>query len=326
MVRGIEHRDIFQDELDRRDLLARLAAVTTAGAWEVYAWALMPNHLHLLVRTGGRPLGRTMGSLLGGYAGAFNRRHRRRGHLFQNRFRSVVVQEEPYLLELVRYIHLNPLRAGLVRDLRGLEDYPWSGHSVLLGKQSQSWQAADMILGRFGRRVGEARRLYRRFVAEGVSQGRRPDLTGGGLRRSAGGWEGVAALSRGRERWAFDERVLGSGSFVERLLAEVAPPPGIAPARAWRALNRVLAKLAASFAVSEAELTRGSRRRAVAAVRAAIGVVAVDGLGLPVTRVARALGVTPMPLARSLSRGRQLLAERGLKVQLLAKEGMGREK
>jgi len=326
MVRGIEHRAIFQDELDRRDFVARLATVTMTGAWEVYAWALMPNHLHLLVRTGRRPLGRTMGSLLGGYAGAFNRRHRRRGHLFQNRFRSVVVEEEPYLLELVRYIHLNPLRAGLVHDLHALEAYPWSGHSVLLGRQSQPWQAVDTVLGQFGRRVGEARRHYRRFVVEGVDKGRRPDLTGGGLRRSAGGWEGVAALGRGRERWAFDERVLGSGPFVERLLAEVAPAPDLGLARAWRALSHIRAQLAASFAVSEAELTRGSRRRAVAAARAAVGVVAVDGLGLPVTRVARALGVTPMPLARSLSRGRQLLTVLRLKVQALVRSGLEQDK
>ena len=145
---------------------------------------------------------------------------------------------------------------------------------------------------------------------------------GGGLRRSAGGWEGLAALRRGRERWAFDERVLGSGPFVERLLAEVPPAPGVAPARAWRALDRVRAQLAAAFAVTEAELVAGSRRRPVAAARAAVGAVAVYGLGLPLTRVARALGVTPMPLARALARGQQLLAARGLRVETLALEGL----
>lgn len=322
MVRGIEGRSIFQDAADRRDFVARLAAVTAADAWAVYAWALLPNHLHLLVRTGRRPLGRTMGALLAGYAGAFNRRHRRHGHLFQNRYRSIVVEEEPYLLELTRYIHLNPLRAGLVRDLPTLDRYPWAGHSVLLGQARQPWQAVDTILGQFGRRVGEARRRYRQFVAEGVRQGRRPDLMGGGLRRSAGGWEGLFMLRRGRERWTFDERVLGSGPFVEHLLAEVAPVPGVAPAQAWRAFDRVRARLAETFAVPEAELAAGGRRRPVAAARAAVGAVAVHGLGLPLTRVARALGVTPMPLARSLLRGQQLLAARGLTVETLALEGL----
>ena len=322
MVRGIERRPIFRDDRDRRDFVERLAAVTDAKAWEVYAWALLPNHLHLLVRTGRRPLARTMGSLLAGYAGAFNRRHKRHGHLFQNRFKSIVTEEEPYMLEVTRYIHLNPLRAGVVRDLAALDRYPWTGHSVLLGKRSHPWQTVDPILGQFGRRVGAARLRYRQFVAEGIALGRRPDLIGGGLRRSAGGWEGLATLRRGRERWAFDERVLGSGPFVDRLLAEVAPAPPVTPARAWRAFDRIRAQLASVFGVTEAELTGGSRRRPVAAARAAVGAMAVTGLGLPLTRVARALGVTPMPLVRALPRGHTLLTERGLRLEKIAQEAV----
>ncbi len=161
-----------------------------------------------------------------------------------------------------------------------------------------------------------ARQRYRQFVADGISQGRRPDLTSGGLRRSAGGWESLAALRRGRERWAFDERVLGSGPFVDRLLAEVPPGPPVTPARAWRAFDRLRAHLAATFGVAEAEIVRGGRRRPVAA----IGAVAVRGLGLPVTRVARALGVTPMPLLRGVERGRMLLQARKLDVAELARE------
>ena len=82
MVRGIERRAVCRGDRDRRDFLARLAALATAHAWAVYAWARLPNHAHLLVRTGVRPLARTRGGLLAGYAGAFNRRHRRQGHLF----------------------------------------------------------------------------------------------------------------------------------------------------------------------------------------------------------------------------------------------------
>ena len=100
MVRGIERWPIFRDDRDRRDFVARLATLTGAQAWEVYAWALLPNHLHLLVQTGRRPLARTMRFLLAGYAGAFNRRHHRVGHLFQNRYKSIVVDEEVYFSEL----------------------------------------------------------------------------------------------------------------------------------------------------------------------------------------------------------------------------------
>jgi REP element-mobilizing transposase RayT len=138
MVRGIERRRIFQDDTDRADFVGRLATLVTATGVTVYAWALLPNHAHLLVRTGSRPLGRVMRSLLTGYAGAFNRRHHRVGHLFQNRYKSIVVEEEPYLLELVRYLH--PLRAKVVPDLRRLDRSPWTGHSALLGTRPRPWQ------------------------------------------------------------------------------------------------------------------------------------------------------------------------------------------
>jgi REP element-mobilizing transposase RayT len=100
MVRGLERHAIFRDTRDRRDFLARVAARAQAHAWAVSAWALLPNHAHLLVRTGQRPLAATLRALLAGYAGAFNRRHHRVGHLFQNRYKSILVEEAPYLLEL----------------------------------------------------------------------------------------------------------------------------------------------------------------------------------------------------------------------------------
>jgi putative transposase len=95
MVRGLERRVIFRDDADRDNFVTRVAALADAWAWSVYAWALLPNHAHLLVRTGTRPLPRSMRSLLTGYAGAFNRRHQRVGHLFQSRSKSIVVEEEP---------------------------------------------------------------------------------------------------------------------------------------------------------------------------------------------------------------------------------------
>jgi len=138
--RGIERRSIFADDEDRSEFLGRLAALVRAEHFAVYAWALMSNHFHLLLRTGNRGLSSSMQVLLGGYAAAFNCRHERCGHLFQNRFKSTVVDEDGYCLELVRYIHLNPLRAGVVADLERLGHYRWTGHATLLGHLETSWQ------------------------------------------------------------------------------------------------------------------------------------------------------------------------------------------
>ena len=321
MVRGLERRALFRDDRDRDDLLNRLAAVCERTGLEVLAWALLPNHFHLLVRSPGHTAGHgsqhglatAMRRLLTGYVGAFNRRHHRVGPLVQGRYKSILVEEDPYLLQLVRYLHLNPLRGGLVEDLNALDRYTWTGHSALMGRVPRTWQAVAEVLGQFGDTRREARRRYRQFVAEGIAQGRRPELQGGGLRRSAGGWEAVAALRRGREQWAADERILGSGPFVERVLEELRPPqPAWSRAQALETLPELLKRCAGVWGVEPGEVSGGSRRRAVAHARAAASALAVSYLGLSAAAVARFLGVTPAVVLRSVERGLRLLAERRL--------------
>jgi putative transposase len=99
----------------------------------------------------------------------YNRRHRRSGHVFQNRFKSILCQEDVYLLEQVRYIHLNPIQARLVKDIDELGSYPYSGHSVLMGKVKNLWQDTQGVLGMFGEKVGAARRGYKAFVEKGIA-------------------------------------------------------------------------------------------------------------------------------------------------------------
>jgi REP element-mobilizing transposase RayT len=307
MVRGLERRLIFRDDADRRDFVARLAALTERGAVRVYAWALLPNHAHLLVRTGTRPLARAMRSLLTGYAGAFNRRHRRVGHLFQNRYKSIVVEEEPYLLELVRYLHLNPLRARMVPDLRTLDRYPWSGHSALMGSVPRPWQTTEEILGQFGRDPRRARRAYREFVAAGLPQGRRPEFQGGGLLRSHGGWVAVAALRRGREAYLGDERVLGSSEFVEHLRRTVEDSSKAAPRRLT--LDTLVARVCRQVGILPEHLGEGSRRSAVSRARDGIAYLWVEVLGHPGRPLAPLLGVRPQAVYQAVTRGRQARPE-----------------
>ena len=128
MARDMEGVDLFRTDKDREDFLSRLAEQCEAEALKVYAWAFLFNHLHLLVRTGNRPIFVSMRKILTGYVVRFNRRHQRQGHLFQNRYKSIICEEDPYLMELTRYIHLNPLRAGIVGTVKGIGRYPWTGH------------------------------------------------------------------------------------------------------------------------------------------------------------------------------------------------------
>jgi hypothetical protein len=147
-----------------------------------------------MLKTSKVPVATVMRRLLTGHALRYNRRHRRFGHLFQNRYKSILCQEDTYLLELVRYIHLNPLRAKLVRDMTAPDKYSFSGHRVIMGGHINDWQDTDAVLHLFGEKVYDARIQYRAYVEKGIAIGRREDLIGGGLIRSHGGWANVKAM------------------------------------------------------------------------------------------------------------------------------------
>jgi REP element-mobilizing transposase RayT len=139
MIRGIEGAKIFLDDKDRENFLSRIGKLVGNTGTRILAWVLMDNHVHLLLFSGQPGISTFMRRLLTGYALWFNRRHRRSGHLFQNRYKSILCEEDPYLLELVRYIHLNPLRASVVKSLEELDHHRWSGHGVLLRKNPRDW-------------------------------------------------------------------------------------------------------------------------------------------------------------------------------------------
>jgi len=306
IARGIDRGVIFRDDVDRHGFLQRLAAAVAAGDLTVYAWALIPNHFHLLARTGVISVSRAMQRLLGGYAAAFNLRHGRVGYLFQGRFKSTVVDADGYLLALLRYIHLNPLRAGLVTDLDTLDAYEWSGHAVLLGYHARPWQDTAFVLQHFGGTIEGARGAYRRFVAAGLAQPA-PDLDGGGLRRSQGAWETIDTLERGRERWTFDERVLGRSEFVTTLRGECTPGPRPLAAQVDPAtfVPDTVQRVAAYLGVEAREISTNSRRRVVVRARALVCYLTVRLAGLPARRVAPLLGVSARTVLDGVS-----LAER----------------
>jgi hypothetical protein len=136
----------------------------------------IPNHAHFLFRTGKVPLATVMRRLPTGYAVSFNRRHKRVGHLFQNRYKSIVCQEDVYLRELVRYIHLNPVRAGIVATLSDLNGYVYCGHSALMGRRKRQWQDVEYVLSYFGESRRRAQKEYLSHLEAGFNQGRRDEL------------------------------------------------------------------------------------------------------------------------------------------------------
>lgn len=311
MVRGIDKTAIFEDDRDRSRFLERLGQNVVETQSSVYAWALMDTHCHLLVRSGGAGISALMRKLLTWYAQYYNRHHRRRGHLFENRYKSILCDEESYLLALVRYIHLNPVRAKIVKTMTELDDYPWSGHRMILGKGEYGWMDRARVLGQFADTNGKAIRAYRRFVQEGFGEGRNPLLTGGGLIRSQGGWSQVLALRRKEEKEQSDERILGGGDFVDRVLQEAGERQlrQMKLRRRDRGIEGIIQEECRRRKVSEAELRRGSRRSRVSETRAAIAYRGKEELGISGAEIARSLGVNTSSINRALARMEELIAK-----------------
>jgi len=166
--RGDRREDIYEDDADRVDFLSVLGEVCIQHNWVCHAYCLMSNHYHLLVETPDGNLSKGMRQLNGVYTLHFNRRHGRVGHVFQGRYKAILVDKDDYLLELARYIVLNPVRAQMVRSAR---DWGWSSYRATAGQASgPEWLQTEWLLAAFGRRKGKAMEAYRRFVAEGKNQ------------------------------------------------------------------------------------------------------------------------------------------------------------
>lgn len=304
MVRGINREAIFRDTEDKSRFLERLAKGILEARCSVYAWVILDNHAHLLFKSGVQGISSVMRKLLTWYAQYFNRRYHRTGHVFENRYKSILCEEDRYLLALVRYIHLNPVRAQIVATMQELEAYPWSGHRALVTGEGYGWMDTDHILLQFGGTKRGARSAYRKFVEEGMTMGSQPELTGGGLRRSAGGWSQVLSLRRKGYSQEGDERILGSGEFVQQVLREV-EEKGLRQLKLRKAgmsITHLIEEECRKRKVSRKEIEGGSRRAEVSRARAAIARRAMEDLGLPAAEVARYLGVNTSSIIRAAAR------------------------
>jgi REP element-mobilizing transposase RayT len=309
IARGIARKKIFDDDVDRDFFLERLGIIVQESQTQCFAWALIPNHFHLLLKTGATPIATVMKRLLTGYAMRYNRRHKRYGHLFQNRYKSILCQEDAYLLELIRYIHLNPLRAKLVPDMKALDRYAYSGHGVLMGKVKVEWQNTADVTRLFDKQLSTARRRYRAFVKNGIANGKRDDLVGGGLVRSAGGWTAVKELRKAKAFQKGDERILGDGDFVQNVLLEAKE----AYERKYRLkarginLDDIADKAAEIIGVDAALIWSKGRQAKVVQARSLLCYWAANELGVSQSALSKRLELAPSAISLSVVRGRELV-------------------
>ncbi len=306
IIRGIGRSHIFRDSQDYENFILRLARLLNETSTSCYAWALMKNHAHLLLRSGSSPLTSFMRRLLTGYAQQFNRRHNRSGHLFQNRYKSFLCEEDPYLLELVRYIHLNPIRAGAVRDMVLLEKFRWCGHGVLMGKINRDWQDSSFVLSLFHEKQSSAKRSYYSFVEKGISLGKRPDLVGGGLIRSAGGWVAVQSLRKSKECFSNDERILGSSDFVTSVLKQANEDyeKKIGVKNQDFDIEKIIHFVCEHLSLNPLLLNSPTKQPSITRARAIISSIAFDTLRLKGVDIAQRLNLTPTAISKLSAKGR----------------------
>lgn len=294
MARGIERKAIFRNDTDREWFLERLGSLAEKTHTSIYAFALIPNHFHLLLRSGPEGLSLFMRRLLTGYAVSFNKRYNRSGHLFQNRYSSVVCEEDPYFMELIRYIHLNPFRARIVNTLEKLDGYPWCSHHYLNRKNPFPWYDAPYVLQWFG----NSKKIYRTFIREGVEKKHLPDLSGGGLIRSLGGL--TETVRRKNAPVRADERILGTGAFVENILKQKHRYNPVH--ERTEKMKEIIDSSCKKAGIQAATLQGGIRSRPVSHLRGEIAFVLVRNLGISYAEIGRQLGITTSAVSRIMER------------------------
>jgi putative transposase len=306
MVRGIEGRNIFEDDSDRKSFLKRFSLLLRTTDTRCYAWALLPNHAHFLLLPERSKLSLFMRRLLTGHAVQFNRRHQRSGHLFQNRFKSIICENDPYLLELVRYIHLNPLRANLVQDMNELDEFPWCGHSVLLGKRHLDGQKVNEVLSLFALRLNSGRRLYRQFIQDGMAQGQREDLSGS--RKNI-------PVHQSQDDIPNDGRILGTTAFIEELQEKHGRSETM-PARI--SLPELLRRVANYYGVGQEELCQRSQAVAIRQGRDVFCYLATRMLHFPGPEVGEFLHIKRSAVSHAVQRGAEIVrADDGIRRKII---------
>jgi len=303
MSRGIERGLIYLDEDDYADFTERLGVWLAKSGAKCLAWCLMPNHFHFLALRGLRPLSEVMHHVMTGYAVNFNGRHHRAGHLFQNRYKAIICDAEEYLLELVPYIHLNPLRAKMVKDLADLENYKWCGHAAALKGAPDEIIDRNLLLEHFGDDEKTAIKNYNAVMAEKARDGVRVNLSGGGLQRSLGGVGNTLIALRAGDKVLSDPRILGEGDFVETILRTA----GESAERVLKSRAELLFEVEMRTGIRREEILRPSHDREPARARALYCYLCKEKAGASGMDLMRELGIGQTGVSKLIAKGRKLL-------------------
>lgn len=311
IVSAIEKKPIFALEKYKHEIFTRLKNLLKKSSMECYAWSIMDNHLHLLLLTGKTSLAEIMRRLLTGYALYYNKERKRAGHLFQNRYKSILCDSDDYLLPLIRYIHLNPVRVKKV-VFTGLRRYPWTGHNEIMDRnKKERIIARDEVLSYFGKTESMAAKAYDEYIEDGIGQSE--DYRGGGLIRSGGGLQAVLCQSRD-EREMYDERILGDGGFVESVYNRLDIEDGLKTK--IKDINKLLKRISDYYDISKVDLLQSWSKKVREARSVAI-YISYKYMGLTITKIGKIFGIKQSGASSAMYRGKTLCANGKIEEKLI---------
>ena len=307
MARGIEGRSIFNDDEDRFHFLSLLSEGIAQCGFKCYAWVLMDNHYHLLLRTNEKPLSVLMRSLNSKYARWFRKKNHSSGYVFQDRFKSIVTQDQGYIEQLVRYIHLNPIRARKCKTIANLDHHPWSGHAVLMGTKQSVFQDTRDILRRFGKDHRIAVQEYRRFIQEGID-------------RDDG--RGLMKFIRMNNKDAIDRHepgcwIIGDQEFVKAALEhDKTNRLQVASYRknGWT-IQKVVEEVARQLKIDAGEILKRGRGNERSIFRKVAAALSHRVCGMPIIGIARFYGIGAASVSRMLDAGEQYAREKNISLK-----------
>lgn len=298
MARGISGKPVFKDNEDRQYFLDLFAEEINKTGYICYAWALMSTHYHFVVRCSEKPLHMLMRNLNSKYAKYLNRKNGERGYVFQDRFKSIISQDQNYLEELIRYVHLNPLRAGICKTIKSLDTYRWCGHGVLLGNFNASFQMTDSVLRHFDSNKTAAKERYREFVCKGINI-IKDDWIIESVRKSNKG----IVKKNNPDCW-----VIGDREFVCSVIQK--NEENIRLSRSIRenwTLDKVILKVAKMHGVNEKEILTRSRLTKGSDVRKKFAFISCRLLGFSLSEVAKYLDVSGPCVSWAVKKGEELV-------------------
>jgi REP element-mobilizing transposase RayT len=295
MARGIEGRDIFADDNDRERFLSFLALGLKRTGYVCYAWALMKNHYHLVLRSSEAHLSALMRPLNASYAQAYSKAHNRRGYLFQDRYKSLLTQDQGYVEQLICYVHTNPLRAGVCRSLAELSVYPWTGHAVLMGNRDAPFQDTWPVLQRFGRSIEDGRRGYAEHIVNAM---KKPDAYFAGFRKA----------NNDRSQSEPGVYVIGDPEFVRNVLKKDRDKKlRIARHLLERTtIDELAARFACALKLGKIELLCRARGNSRSAARKVFAYLCHREYGFSIVEIAHYLGCTHSPVSLAVRQGEEI--------------------